>query len=71
MSYWRSVKAREVFAALIRIGWQVKRETSGSHKILSRRGYPNFVFAFLDRDEIGPHMLARIAKHTGLSPEDL
>jgi len=71
MSQWRSVKARAVFAALIRIGWQVKRETPGSHKILSRHGYPNFVFAFHDREEIGPRMLARIAKHTGLTPEDL
>jgi predicted RNase H-like HicB family nuclease len=29
------------------------------------------VFAFHDREEIGPKMLARIAKHTGLTPEDL
>jgi predicted RNA binding protein YcfA (HicA-like mRNA interferase family) len=29
------------------------------------------VFAFHDREEIGPRMLARIAKHTGLTPDDL
>jgi predicted RNA binding protein YcfA (HicA-like mRNA interferase family) len=29
------------------------------------------VFAFHDKDEIGPKMLARIAKHTGLEPKDL
>jgi predicted RNA binding protein YcfA (HicA-like mRNA interferase family) len=29
------------------------------------------VFAFHDREEIGPRMLARIAKQTGLQPEDL
>jgi len=29
------------------------------------------VFAFHDGEEIGPRMLARIAKHTGLWPEDL
>jgi predicted RNA binding protein YcfA (HicA-like mRNA interferase family) len=29
------------------------------------------VFAFHDNEEIGPHMLTRIAKHTGLRPEDL
>jgi hypothetical protein len=29
------------------------------------------VFAFHDGDEIGPKMLARIAKHTGLNPDDL
>jgi predicted RNA binding protein YcfA (HicA-like mRNA interferase family) len=29
------------------------------------------IFAFHDKEEIGPKMLARIAKHTGLKPEDL
>jgi predicted RNA binding protein YcfA (HicA-like mRNA interferase family) len=52
------------------VGWQIKRQ-SGSHKTLTRNGWPDFVFAFHDRDEIGPKMLARIAKHTGLSPNDL
>jgi hypothetical protein len=28
-------------------------------------------FAFHDNEEIGPRMLARIAKKTGLKPEDL
>jgi hypothetical protein len=32
---------------------------------------PGYVFAFHDREEIGPKMLARIARHTGLTPEDL
>jgi len=32
---------------------------------------PDYVFAFHDGDEIGPRMLARIAKHTGLTPDDL
>jgi hypothetical protein len=40
-------------------------------KTLAREGWPDFVFAFHDGDEIGPRMLARIAKHTGLTPEDL
>jgi predicted RNA binding protein YcfA (HicA-like mRNA interferase family) len=70
MSNWPSTKARQVLAALLRIGWQVKRQ-AGSHRTLSRSGWPNFVFAFHDGDEIGPRMLARIAKHTGLRPEDL
>jgi hypothetical protein len=30
-----------------------------------------YVFAFHDGDEIGPPMLSRIAKRTGLKPEDL
>lgn len=71
MTQWPSQKARRVLAALLRIGWTVKRETAGSHKILSRLNWPNYVFAFHDSDEIGPHMLARIAKHTGLTPDDL
>jgi hypothetical protein len=37
----------------------------------SKEGRPNFVFAFHDREEIGPKMLARIARHTGLRAEDL
>jgi predicted RNA binding protein YcfA (HicA-like mRNA interferase family) len=59
-----------VLAALLRIGWQLKRQ-SGSHKTLARDGWPDYVFAFHDGDEIGPNMLARIAKHTGLKPDDL
>ncbi len=70
MSDWPSTKARVVLAALLAIGWTVKRE-SGLHRILTRPGWPDVVFAFHDRDEIGPRMLARIAKHTGLRPEDL
>ena len=70
MSSWPSSKATRVLAALYRTGWSLKRQT-GSHKTLSRSGSPDFVFAFHDREEIGPRMLSRIAKHTGLKPEDL
>ncbi len=70
MSQWRSAKARRVLAALLRIGWEVKR-TTGSHRILSRPGWADVVFSFHDNEEIGPKMLARIAKITGLKPEDL
>jgi hypothetical protein len=31
----------------------------------------NFTFCFLDNEEIGPIALAKIAKDTGLRPEDL
>ena len=71
MSQWPSAPARRVFAALLRIGWTEKRRPSGSHLVLSRPGWPNYVWAFHDREEIGPKMLARISKHTGLQPEDL
>ncbi|MBW4601823.1 MAG: type II toxin-antitoxin system HicA family toxin [Calothrix sp. FI2-JRJ7] len=70
MSQWSSTKAKRVLAALLRIGWSVKRQT-GSHKVLEHPEYPDFVFAFHDGDEIGSRMLARIAKSTGLKPEDL
>lgn len=61
MSAWPSTRSRRVLAALLRIGWVVKRQS----------GWDDFVFAFHDDDEIGPRMLARIAKRTGLRPEDL
>jgi predicted RNA binding protein YcfA (HicA-like mRNA interferase family) len=56
--------------ALILIGWWIGRQR-GLHRVLSRSGSPNFVFAFHDNEELGPRMLARIAKHTGLQPDDL
>jgi len=70
MTDWPSVQAKTVLAALLRIGWRVQRQ-SGSHRVLTRPGWPNLVFAFHDREEIGPRMLARIAKHSGLRTEDL
>lgn len=51
MSPWPSVKAKKVLAGLQAIGWRVKRQT-GSHKTLQRAGYPDFVFAFHDGEEI-------------------
>jgi len=71
MSQWASVPARRVFAALLRIGWTEKRRPGGSHHVLSRQGWPDYVWAFHDREEIGPKMLARISKRTGLRPDDL
>ena len=71
MSQWPSSKAGKVLAALLRIGWTIKRETAGSHRILSRPEWPDYVFAFHESTEIGPRMLARIAKRTGLRPDDL
>jgi predicted RNA binding protein YcfA (HicA-like mRNA interferase family) len=70
VSRWPSAKARRVLAALERIGWSTKRQ-AGSHRILKRAGFPDYVFAFHDNEEIGPRMLSRIARHTGLKPDDL
>ena len=71
MSEWPSAKARQVLKALLAVGWIVKRHVHGSHRILARPGWPNYTFAFHDREEIGPRMLAKISKRTGLRPEDL
>jgi len=70
VSNWPAAKASRVLAALLRIGWSIKRQ-SGSHRTLERASSPDFVFAFHDNEEIGPRMLARIAKRTGLTPSDL
>lgn len=70
MSRFPAAKARRVLAALVRIGWTVKRQ-SGSHKTLARDGWPDVVFAFHDDEELGPAMLSRISKRTGLNAEDL
>ena len=70
MNRWPATTANRVLAALLRTGWSIKRQT-GSHRILQRAGFSDYVFAFHDNDEIGPRMLARIAKHTGLTPKDL
>lgn len=71
MSGWPSAKAKQILAALLRIGWSIKRESGGSHRVLARPGWPDYVFAFHDRDQIGPKMLSRISKRTGLKPGDL
>ena len=63
-------EGKRVLAALHRLGWRVKRQT-GSHQTMFRDGYPDFVFACHEGDEIRPRMLARLAKHTGLKPGDL
>ncbi len=67
---WPSTKAKRVLAALLRNGWTIKR-TSGSHRVLQKNGFSDYVFAFHDSEEIGPRMLSRIAKHTGLRREEL
>ncbi len=70
MSRFAAAKARRVLAALLRLGWEVKRQ-SGSHRTLARAGCLDVTFAFHDDEEIGPVMLNKIAKRTGLKPEDL
>ena len=71
MSYWPSLKAKKVLKALLSIGWKPKSETGSSHRQLERPGYADYTWSFHDSEEIGPKMMARIAKHTGLKREDL
>jgi predicted RNA binding protein YcfA (HicA-like mRNA interferase family) len=71
MSRWPSTKASRVLAALLQIGWRIKRQGGTSHKILERDGWPDYTFAYHDREELGTRILAKIAKRTGLRPEDL
>jgi predicted RNA binding protein YcfA (HicA-like mRNA interferase family) len=70
MGEWPATRADRVLAALLRIGWTVARQR-GSHRRLVRAGWTPVTFAFHDRAEIGPVLLAKIAKDTGLRPEDL
>ena len=70
MTGWPAAKAHRVLGALLRAGWSIKRQT-GSHRVLQRPGFPDYVFAFHDREEIGPRMMARISRHTGLKMDDL
>jgi predicted RNA binding protein YcfA (HicA-like mRNA interferase family) len=72
MSRWPATRASRVYRALLRIGWLPVREHTGSHVQLRNSEYAyEYTWAFHDSVEIGPAMLARIAKKTGLKPEDL
>lgn len=72
MSNWPSTRARIVLKALQRIGWkELPARTVGSHRQLVKDTGERFTWAFHEGEEIGPRMLARIAKATGLKPEDL
>jgi predicted RNA binding protein YcfA (HicA-like mRNA interferase family) len=70
MSQWPATKARRVLRALLRTGWRI-HDQCGSHKTLRREGWPEYVFAYHDGQELGPRILSVIAKKTGLKPEDL
>lgn len=69
MSEFAATRARDVLRALHRIGWRTKRQ-SDSHRTLERDGWTDFTLAFHDSEELGRAMLKRIARATGLRPED-
>jgi predicted RNA binding protein YcfA (HicA-like mRNA interferase family) len=62
LSYWPSKKARQVFKAIERVGWTIKEEKGSSHKQMVHPSYPEATWAFKDSEEIGPKMMARLAK---------
>jgi predicted RNA binding protein YcfA (HicA-like mRNA interferase family) len=69
-SRWPSTKARLVLAALLRKGWEIKRQ-KGSHRLLTKSGWPDYTFAYHDRAELGRGALELLGKKTGLRPKDL
>ena len=72
MTQWPSTRARRVYRALLRVGWVPLTQTGSHIKLRHRESkYPDYIWAFHDREEIGPRMLVRIAKHTGSQPSDL
>jgi predicted RNA binding protein YcfA (HicA-like mRNA interferase family) len=71
VSYWPSTKAKRVFAAIRRLGWEIKQEKSGSHKQMIHSSWGEATWSFHDSDEIGPKMLARLSKVFHFTPSDL
>ncbi|MGI8962203.1 MAG: type II toxin-antitoxin system HicA family toxin [Bryobacteraceae bacterium] len=71
MSAWPSSKARRVFAAILRIGWTVKAEKGSSHKQMQHPQWGEATWAFHGSEEIGPKMIARLAKVFHFTPSDL
>lgn len=71
MSQWPSTRARLVYQALVKIGWKPVHQ-KGSHVKLRHSNFLHpFEWSFHDGEELGPRMLSRIAKKTGLTPDDL
>lgn len=66
-----STKAKQALAALLRIGWTIKRQSGTSHRVLARDGWPDMLFAYHDKVTLGPVAMKLLAKKTGLTPDDL
>ena len=62
-------RLREQLRTLLRIRGSSER-LSVLHATLSHPDWPDLVFASHDDEEIGPRMLARIVKKSGLTPDD-
>jgi len=66
---WPSTKSRQALAALLRIGWTIKRQRGTSHRILARPGWQDLLFAYHDRVTLGPTAMKVLTKKTGLTPQ--
>ena len=65
-----SVRARRLLRAIIKCGFRITR-IDGSYKFLRNTDGRSLLFAFHDRETIGPSMLSRILKDSGISIEEL
>ena len=70
MTAWPSAKAKCVLAALLGIGWEINVNPDRIARCRAQVG-PIACLLSVRGEEIGPRMLARISKHTGLQPGDL
>lgn len=64
-----SSRAKDVLKALQGIGWTISRQ-KGSHKTLVKDG-KSYSFQFQPGDEIGPKLLSKMGKMTGLQPQHI
>jgi predicted RNA binding protein YcfA (HicA-like mRNA interferase family) len=69
-SDWPATKPKRVLAALLRSGWQIKRQR-GSHRILAKHGKEDYIFAYHGKRELRRAALELLGKKTGLRPSDL
>jgi len=66
--------ARDLGAARaggVAANWLAHRPHLRLSSDLRREGWPQYRFAYHDRQELGPVALSEMAKHTGLRPENL
>jgi predicted RNA binding protein YcfA (HicA-like mRNA interferase family) len=71
VSRWPSTKAKKVFAAIARKGWSVRTPKGSSRKQMIHPEHGQATWAFHDSDEIGPKMMARLAKEFHFTREDI
>ena len=70
MSDLPSVKARVLLRALLKYGFTVTR-VRGSHRFMSHADGRTLLFAFHDRETIGPRLLAKILKDADIPIEEI